>query len=96
MKYIDADKLREQIRTMQRNSPFFEYPAAEVTDQILSFIDSLQQEQPITECNELEREYKRFSLSDHHQLQISLGNAGIDIARHFYELGINARKEESK
>ena len=60
---------------------------------ILSFITSLQQEQPEVD---LEREIIKYKVpfSDDREY---LNEQTLDaIARHFYELGLNAKKEETK
>lgn len=68
-------------------------------DAILNVLDSLQQEQQEVD---VEKEIERFLGSEE---STSYTNAGryvvafkdtVKIARHFYELGLNARKEESK
>ena len=109
MKYIDAERLRAEVNEIQESgcaSPI------SVCNDILSFIDYLQQEQPEVD---LEKEIEDYAYSLPHS---STGSSayvsdkrlpiarqfGIkhdwsfdyveDIARHFYELGLKARKED--
>jgi len=67
---------------------------------LLHFIDSLTQEQPEVDLNE---EIERFIDAHYHTRfdeTLENGNDPLtvfdfqDIARHFYELGLNARKKE--
>ena len=100
MKYIDAKKLKKIVEQAKQRA----LKGAEVDEdmycdgrayafeEVLLEIDSLQQEQPevdlekeIKHMVECEAEYMIFQ--DKRQL-ISY------MARHFYELGFNARKEE--
>lgn len=100
MKYIDSDKLITEIERRidswfirGKNSPVgqgkdtCESRVTELSD-LLSFITTLQQEQPEVD---LEKEIARFALN---------GGTGDntptigETARHFYELGLKARKEE--
>jgi hypothetical protein len=64
---------------------------AEMCIELLSFIDSLQQEQPEVD---FEKAYKSYMKSRKDDLY---GNAVTvnmkDMARHFFELGLNTRKE---
>ncbi len=60
---------------------------------LLSFITSLQQEQPEVD---IVMEYDKQFYSDAMYRKLANRNAGIAIASHFYELGLNARKEETK
>lgn len=94
------NKLIAEIeRLREPNQPFlsdFENGCIEghnnVLDDILSIIASLQQEQ--SEVN-FEKEYKSYMKSRKDDLS---GNAVTvnmkDMARHFYERGLTARKEE--
>ena len=52
-----------------------------------------RQEQPEAD---LEKEYERFVASDPVYSKLTNGIVGKAIARHFYELGLNARKEDTK
>ena len=105
-KYIDADRLREGIeRRLDELNPktgmFGDRPLRAVNpktfpreselEKVLLLIDSLQQEQPEVD---LVTEYDEQFDSDPVYGKLANRNAGIAIARHFYELGLNARKEE--
>ena len=57
--------------------------AGYVIDEVYKILDSLEDKIP----EGLEDEYVRFVRTDHHQYQDLIGNGGIDLARHFYELG---------
>ena len=92
-KYIDADKLIAEIKGLQCEQGF-DTGEAEGAYQfaikdILAFINSLQQEQPEVD---LVMEYDEQFDSDPVFGKLANRNAGIAIARHFYELG---RKERS-
>jgi len=102
MKYIDADKLIAEIgrrlKIVEPHKDTFESAAACRQELIWmkDFITSLQQEQPEVD---LEKELKKCQ--EHYILVKEKGFSldWMDIettARHFYELGLNARKEESK
>ena len=95
--YIDADRLRAEIEQL------LEFDGTVKTDYyigkrdaelvILSFLDSLQQEQPVVD---FETEYAKFSNDPDaldYTFPIDLADYK-DFARHFYELGLNARKED--
>jgi hypothetical protein len=108
MNYIDADKLIAEIERRIARLDKELKPAAEedfvsswastannkrvALQSILSFIASLQQEQPEVE---FEKAYKSYMKSRKDDLS---GNAVTvnmkDLARHFYELGLNARENE--
>ena len=101
MKYIDADLLRKKIEKSLKNirdymggvgmkyrgPRYFKAQGKESAyDALLSIIDSLQHEQPEVDL-------------DNHTIMEEIRKCGcnpneFDIARHFYELGKNARKEE--
>lgn len=101
MKYIDAEKLRallvKRYNAFQigQHSPF-RNGKVESLRETIELIDSLQQEQPEVE---LEKEIDRFWDSCIKHKNERDGNViwsnKIEIevlARHFYELGLNARK----
>jgi len=100
MKYIDAEKLKEKIDEIRHNwlddstglevGEFgAELGAAEsILDSIDDIIDSLQQEQPEVD---LEKEATKFVQSK--EFIESEESPVLLIARHFYELGLNARKQ---
>ena len=88
MKYIDAEKLIAEIeRRLERYDPNYTSAGFEFKE-LLSFIDSLQQEQP--EGN-LEKEIQRYlceECSSDDEPTIT------EIATHFYELGkLNAKEK---
>lgn len=96
MKYIDAEDLQVIIEKRINNiesCPFIEAEfGAEMRregkilayNDILTLIDSLQQEQ--TEVD-LEKEYKEYVEDDPVFSKLTNRNVGFAIARHFYELG---------
>lgn len=77
-KYIDADKIRSEVERIQETG--CESPIS-VCNDILSFIDFLQQEQPKVD---LERDAVQFCFDK--GLNITPYQAKM-IASHFYELG---------
>ena len=97
-KYIDAEKLIaeienliEEVNVQCQKSPrpqFTLFGKINGLEQALNLVRSFQQEQPEVD---LEKEIARFALN---------GGTGDntptigETARHFYELGKNARKEE--
>lgn len=105
MKYIDADRLRAEIerRTKELDEQIVDiYDSKAILrkdelQKLLSFIDYLQQEQPEVD---LEKEIHMYFNPHGMELQFdrSKGNTIlkpeqlIDFARHFYSLGLNARK----
>ena len=90
-KYIDADLLRKEI---ERNTPFRNRVYIKI---ILSLIDYLQQKQPVVN---LDKEFTSWWLKEKdHDYQVDLlyeryPMVSKKLARHFFELGLNARKEE--
>ena len=98
MKYIDADKLIERLEEMKQA----EYENCGGVNsktgalyEVQELITSLQQEQPEVD---LEKETKRWwkehlHLNPENQLWMD-AHQSVVFARHFYELGRNARKEE--
>jgi hypothetical protein len=112
MKYIDAEKLIagiDRLKTIFEEMSAIDGPRKEffcgkkeMAVQTIGIITSLQQEQP--EVN-LEKEIEKMIYSCFFDLEgiAIVGTseyATVDdmayIARHFYELGLNARKEEYK
>ena len=87
--YIDAEKLKKAIEDKGLDCSFA--LKMERLD-TLALIDELQQEQPKVD---LDKEYKYYIESRKDELS---GNAVTinmkDLARHFYELGLKARKEK--
>lgn len=95
-KYIDADKLIAEIDNniayCQMNySDDYALGFEQSLREVKNFINFLQQEQPEVD---LVTEYDEQFDSDTVYGKLANRNAGIAIARYFYELGLNARKEE--
>lgn len=109
MKYIDAERLRAEIEKrkqvhfddyfIKKSGNSADYGASNALANVISLIDSLQQEQSEVD---LEKEVSKwwdasFQEPDFkfrkHQAHIVSNNEIIKLAKHFYELGINARKE---
>ncbi len=100
-KYIDAEKLKVEIQKLRSGScisesdDYYEY----AKDDILDIIISLQQEQPkdieedffFDEAMRVYDDNNKYPPSSEEEL-----NMLEIIARHFYELGLNTRKEETK
>ena len=92
-KYIDADKLKAEIE--RRNLSNYHTTTEGYEEELYEIIDSLQQEQPEVGVENYIQSYLE---------SIGFGYGGwVDglrdedlkkIARHFYKLGLNARKEE--
>lgn len=100
MKYIDADKLKatiESIALISQTSVDYNDGREDMKMMVLDIIESLQQEQLEVD---LEKEINavwnpRFNLGWDEHSALSMNHAGFaSIARHFYELGLNAKKEE--
>lgn len=95
-KYIDADLLRKEIE-VQRDlfighaAILKKTVATDGFDIVIKVIDSLQQEQPEVD---IEKEYTEFVVSDPVYSKLVNDIVGKSIAHHFYELGLNARKEK--
>lgn len=104
MKYIDAEKLIERLEEMKRA----EYEncggvnsKTGALQEVQELIASLQQEQAEVE---LERELRDYFSKWGYNIYngaITMDNGIVvtlssiqNVARHFYELGLNARKEE--
>ena len=101
MKYIDAEKLKAEIRkyliptVCDRHYDEWERGRDSGFIQVISIIESLQQEQPEVD---LEKEFNNFLDSVegvprmwHSDEQIEWAKS---IAKHFFELGLIARKED--
>ena len=92
MKYIDVDLLLKEIEKKSHEEQGFssedsEYGYRSCARDLLAFINSLQQEQSEVD---LEKEIQRYlceECSSDDEPTIA------EIARHFYELGFNARKQ---
>ena len=92
MKYIDAEKLKAEIDNLESFSCISEEQDGfySAISRINDIIDSLQQEQPEID---LEKEIDSFFPESYFETAINFDDA-VDIARHFYKLGLNARKED--
>ena len=95
-KYIDAGKLIAEIDNniayCQINySDDYALGFEQSLREVKNFINFLQQEHPEVD---LVTEYDEQFDSDAVYGKLVNRNAGIAIARHFYKLGLNARKEE--
>ena len=97
-KYIDADKLIAEIERreiiLDKYKDSFEEAACCKQELVWlkDFISSLQQKQPEVE---FEKEYAKFSNEPEADFAFPIDLADYkDFARHFFELGLNARKEE--
>lgn len=104
MKYIDADKLIERLEEMKQA----EYEncggvnsKTGALQEVQELITSLQQEQPEVDLEKEMDSYfnEHFSpcvdgtlISERTGMEID-GNDYDDIARHFYELGLNAKRD---
>lgn len=106
MKYIEADKLKEEIKRQMnveieechksKHPQLFKFGRVNALENLIPFIDSLQQEQPEVDLeNEINAVWNpRFNLGWDEHSALSMNHAGFaSIARHFYELGLNARKD---
>ena len=103
MKYIDAEKLIAEIQKLRsetcisESDDYYEYAKSEIID----IITSLQKEQPEVDLEREIRDYFSKWDYDYYNCVITMGNDIVatlssiqNVARHFYELGLNARKEE--
>ena len=94
-KYIDSEKLIAEIERLSAteygDNTFGDDVANGALDYVLEeIIPSLQQEQPEID---LEKEIDSFFPESYFDTAINFDDA-VDIARHFYKLGLNARKED--
>ena len=100
-KYIDAEKLKKRIEKLDMESCISEELAGFYygIDSVLKVIDSLQQEQPE---EDLEKEIKDWckenvtGVNPIYTADSLIYSLLPKTARHFYELGLNARKEEDE
>lgn len=101
-KYIDADRLREMIAKQMESLPREVgrgagtitpkgYGMMQAFQIMRSIIDSLQQEQPEAK---LEKELQLFLRN--YDYEFDDDAPAYDIAKHFYELGLKARKGEQE
>lgn len=103
IKYIDAEKLKEQVEKRRKfhddaiiffcNSQTIKLihgAGLKEDEEILALIDSLQKEQPEVD---LEKELEDYARENPTEDAGSYRNL-MNIARHFYNLGFNARKDK--
>lgn len=102
MKYIDADKLKAELykRIGKYDSMLHEWSMPVVKGkreeafELLTLVESLQQEQPeVGWVEEIDKVWNN-GLSDELAGPHNDFNICARLARHFYELGLNARKED--
>ena len=108
MKYIDAGKLIAEIDDrLHCNGAFdevgdyewhYDQGMVDAYNHIKEFITSLQQEQPELDLEKEANECWDYVFSaigwDENSLMTMNHKEFLAFARHFYELGLNARKEE--
>ena len=113
MKYIDAEKLKAEIERLQKfnssmsnnainsNMRNFYDGEEDCCKQLLSFIDSLQQEQPEADLKKEIKEWVDLMVGASFTEQGGDFISEVDYrsvirqtALHFYELGLNTRKEK--
>lgn len=107
-KYIDADRLKAEIKRQIRLEEL-NFAALggggqtfciNTLEWVLKRIDSLQEEQPEVDLeNEIRSMWEKCGPTDEGMglESANIVNEQFDyIARHFYNLGLNARKEENK
>ena len=101
MRYIDAYKLIAEIERLYgiaRNASYNGEVEGEMTayDKILNIITSLQQEQPEVDLEKFDKEvtkiWGRCAADPNDSLACFHIETFNEIARHFYELGKNAKK----
>lgn len=109
MKYIDAEKLKAEIeRRLEKYDPDYTSAGFELKE-LLSFIDSLQHEQPeptegikgnleeIPSNVDLEKDVESWffnEISPKINVENTMYHYFQECAHRYYNLGINARKEE--
>lgn len=97
MKYIDADKLIAEIKRRMKINNWDESEGSDVAfsedKKILSFIESMEKEPEVVE---LEKEIDRVFFEGDCGSQRLTHKEIAQIARHFWNKGYSARKEESK
>ncbi len=103
MKYIDAERLNAEIERLYNGEApkhdqqcDFDDGYFVGIDAISQLIDSLQQGPPEVDLEkEIKDTCRGYRINDYHEQE--LGKHDIEnIARHFFNLGLNARKEENK
>ena len=95
MKYVDADRLQAEIRKLRGEKPFLDDSSLLAylhgLSKIEDLVDSLQQEQPEVD---LEKEIDRYCKPiQARQVQEAPFTNLENCARHFYKLGLKARKK---
>lgn len=93
MKYIDTEKLIDEIERYIKHyekldRDDFKNGELYICQELLSFVKSLQQEQHEVDLDSKLSEFMSFYAYENSGEYPST----IDIARHFYELGLNTRK----
>ena len=102
MKYIDAEKLKKEIENLKIDFIKFHtgidpelvksYLGYRSYDNVLSLIDSLQQEQPEADLDrEITHIWGKCAAEPKDQIACLHIESFIEIARHFYELGKNSK-----
>lgn len=100
MKYIDAEKLKKiveqakqrALKGVEVDENMYCDGRADAFGDVLLEIDSLQQEQQEVDLEEEMRKELRLHYND--DQDVYWWNYLKNSFRHFYELGLNARKEE--
>lgn len=109
-KYIDAEKLIAEIkrrmeshRKASADGYIIDPNRLDEDEDILSFVTSLQQEQPKVDLDaDIEMEWDSFNkhlnkFGEESEEVVWLNWLSfVDIANYFYNLGLNARKENEK
>ena len=101
-KYIDTDRLRANIEALIAGTPsdWIGAPAAiEAYKDALNSIELLQEEQPKVDLEkEIEEHVKGMPMSEFtHESEVGdHWDWAREEFRHFFELGLNARKKENK
>ena len=85
------DKIRAEIE--RRNLANYCGTAEQYEEELFSILDTLE---PVSDCHGLEEEVKRYYSENFSYITSDNPTLSIltNIARHFYELGRNARKEK--
>lgn len=91
-RYIDADKLKAEIERRRLSNRYIDTEGYEA--ELFEIINSLQLEQPEVDLEkEIKDTCRGYRINDYHEQE--LGKHDIEnIALNFYELGLNAKKEE--
>lgn len=98
-KYIDAEKLKVLLSDLKENHKYyngdFHDGVVFAVDETEELIDSFQQEQPEMDLEKEIQEYIQKLGFGYGGWVDGLSDEDLKhIARHFYELGLKARKEE--